>query len=75
MASLQSNILKKHPSKKLVEIFVVTFRTDSIESVIRLLEIAVGRWKVRGVCRFPRRILKKEKNVKIERAVNEKMRN
>ena len=59
----------------MVEIFVVTFRTDSIESVIRLLEIAVGRWKVRGVCRFPRRILKKEKNVKIERAVNEKMRN
>ena len=55
------------------EIFVVTFRTDSIESVIRLLEIAVGRR--RCVCRFPRRILKKEKNVKIERAVNEKMRN
>ena len=56
------------------EIFVVTFRTDSIESVIRLLEIAVGRR--RCVCRFPRRILKKKKKLsKIEKAVNEKMRN
>ena len=31
--------------------FAVIFRTDPIENVIRLPEIAVGRWEVLPVCR------------------------
>ena len=42
----ESSSLTSSNLKILDEIFVVTFRTDSIESVIRLQEIAVGEVKV-----------------------------